>query len=229
MGLLYSTPSMAASTAKISKSKANLCVGETLQLKVSGGSGKVTWSSSNKKVAAVSKNGLVTAKSKGSCTITAKKAGKKYTCKVKVNALPEGYATVNGKKVKVGSNVKLIYYIQSESTIASMHIECSYSAKGLKLVGNVDDCFKYWLTEKGSDGENAGKYKIFYQVVGVSKKDPYNIAAISCKKKKVLANMKLKVLKSGNYTVKFQVRDCYTIEAGITKDVEKYTITETVK
>ena len=45
---------------------------------------KVTWSSSNKKVAAVSKKGKVTAKKLGTAKITAKVNGKKYTCTVKV-------------------------------------------------------------------------------------------------------------------------------------------------
>ena len=46
---------------------------------------KVTWSSSNKKVATVDKNGVVTAVKKGTVTITAKTSGgKKATCKVTV-------------------------------------------------------------------------------------------------------------------------------------------------
>jgi uncharacterized protein YjdB len=46
---------------------------------------KLTWSSSNKKVVTVSKNGKIVAKKKGSATITLKSSnGKKVTCKVKV-------------------------------------------------------------------------------------------------------------------------------------------------
>lgn len=45
---------------------------------------KTTWKSSNSKVASVTSNGKVTAKKKGTATITAKANGKTYTCKVTV-------------------------------------------------------------------------------------------------------------------------------------------------
>lgn len=47
--------------------------------------GKVTWSSSNTKIATVSKKGKVTTKKPGTCYIYAKCKGKKYKCKVKVD------------------------------------------------------------------------------------------------------------------------------------------------
>ena len=47
---------------------------------------KIKWTTSNKKIATVSSNGLVTAKKKGNCTITATTVdgGKKASCKIKV-------------------------------------------------------------------------------------------------------------------------------------------------
>ena len=66
------SPVYAAKKAKISKTKATLYVKETLKLKVTGAAKKVTWSSSNKKVAKVSSKGVVTAVKKGSAKITAK-------------------------------------------------------------------------------------------------------------------------------------------------------------
>ena len=45
---------------------------------------KITWESSNTKVATVNSNGVVTAKAKGTAVITAKIGKKKYKCKVKV-------------------------------------------------------------------------------------------------------------------------------------------------
>lgn len=74
----------AASKVKLNKTKATLYVGKSTQLKVKGTTKKVTWKSSNKKVATVSTKGKVTAKKKGTVTITAKVSGKKYTCKVTV-------------------------------------------------------------------------------------------------------------------------------------------------
>ena len=46
---------------------------------------KVTWYSSNKSVATVSKTGKVTGQKKGTAVITAKVGSKKYRCKVKVS------------------------------------------------------------------------------------------------------------------------------------------------
>lgn len=74
----------AANKVKISKTKVTMYVGETTTLKVKGTSKKVTWSSSNKKVVTVTSKGKVTAKKKGTATITAKVSGKKYKCKITV-------------------------------------------------------------------------------------------------------------------------------------------------
>ena len=74
-----------AASVKLNKTSATLIRGKKLQLKVSGTNSKVQWSSSNRKIAVVNSKGLVTAKAKGTATITAKIGSKKYTCKIKVN------------------------------------------------------------------------------------------------------------------------------------------------
>ncbi len=79
-----------AKSVKMSKTKASLKVGETTTLKATikpknVTDKTVTWKSSNKKVATVDKNGKVTAKKKGTCTITAVTSnGKKAKCKITV-------------------------------------------------------------------------------------------------------------------------------------------------
>ena len=72
-----------AAKVKLSKTKLSLYVKKTATLKLKGAK-KVTWSSSNKKVATVTKKGKVTAVKKGTATITAKAGKKKYKCKVTV-------------------------------------------------------------------------------------------------------------------------------------------------
>ena len=79
----------AASKVKLNKSTIRLCVGETFRLKVSGTKRTITWSSSNKRVAKVSRKGLVTALKAGEARITAKVGKKKYSCKVYVRKCPE--------------------------------------------------------------------------------------------------------------------------------------------
>lgn len=74
----------AAGKVKLNKTSATLYAGDPLWLSVSGTSKQVSWSSSNRKVAAVNKNGVVTANRKGTAQITASVGGKKYTCKVTV-------------------------------------------------------------------------------------------------------------------------------------------------
>lgn len=72
------------SNPSLSSTKVSLYLKETQKLKVYGGPGKITWSSSNKKVAKVDKNGKITALKKGTCYIYAKRNGVKLKCKVTV-------------------------------------------------------------------------------------------------------------------------------------------------
>ena len=67
----------------ISSKKETITAGFTKTLKVKNAF-KITWSSSNKKVATVSKKGVVTAKKKGTATIAAKVGNETYKCKVTV-------------------------------------------------------------------------------------------------------------------------------------------------
>ncbi|MBQ6843312.1 MAG: Ig-like domain-containing protein [Agathobacter sp.] len=81
---------VAVKKVKLNKSKANLGVGKTFTLKATitptnATNQKLTWSSSNKKIATVDKNGKVKGVKAGTATITVKAAnGKKATCKVTV-------------------------------------------------------------------------------------------------------------------------------------------------
>lgn len=69
---------------KLSKTKLTLYVKKSVTLKVKGTKKKATWSSSNKKIAKVSKKGKITAVKKGKATIFAKIGKKKYKCVVTV-------------------------------------------------------------------------------------------------------------------------------------------------
>ena len=85
----------AAKKVKLNKVKATIYVGKTVQLKVNNNKKKVKWSSSNKKVATVSKRGKLTGKKAGKATITAQIGKKKYKCKIIVKKK----AVVNQTKV----------------------------------------------------------------------------------------------------------------------------------
>jgi len=78
------TESGFAASIKLNKKSAELLVGETLQLKLKGSEGTVTWSTANKKIATVNKSGLVTAKKIGQTVVKASFEGKEYTSKITV-------------------------------------------------------------------------------------------------------------------------------------------------
>lgn len=83
-----------AATIKLSKTALNLKVRQTYNLNVSGTTKTTTWSSSKSSVASISAYGKVTAKKKGTATITATVGGKKYTCRVTVaNVYADGIYT----------------------------------------------------------------------------------------------------------------------------------------
>ncbi len=76
----------AAAKVKLNKTSVKLKVGKKIKLKLKNNKKKVKWSSANKKIATVSKTGLVKAKKKGKTKIIAKVKKKKYVCKVTVQA-----------------------------------------------------------------------------------------------------------------------------------------------
>lgn len=86
----------AASNIKLNKSEVTLYPKETVLLKLLNNRRKIVWSSSNKEVASVSKNGKVKAKKSGTAMITAKTNSKKYKCKITVKN------KISNIKVKIG-------------------------------------------------------------------------------------------------------------------------------
>lgn len=70
----------AEAAVKISAKSANMLMGQTKQLKLTGTKKKATWASSNKNIVKVSSTGKITAVRPGKATISAKVDGRKYTC-----------------------------------------------------------------------------------------------------------------------------------------------------
>lgn len=216
----------------ISKTKATLCTGETLQLKLSGTKSTVKWKSDKKNVASVDKDGLVTAKKNGKCVIKASSAGKSYSCKITVKTLPKKYATVNGKKVKVGGKVKITYKVTAPASVSDASAWYYFYGSQLQIVTSSDDKmrFKTWVFFNGFDAmemtdtsfkESASEFK------GMTKgKKPMeafhqcqSAKAVSCKKGKEFDSFYVKVLAHGNFTFKSK----FDVET------KKYTVTETIK
>lgn len=91
VGTIFTVPSsqvLAAGKEKISAKSFSLNPGAVRTLTVSGASGKVKWSTSDKKVVSIKKNGnkaTITAKKKGNAIITARIGKTRLQCKVKVS------------------------------------------------------------------------------------------------------------------------------------------------
>lgn len=91
-------------------------------LKISGtGNHKVTWSSSNENVAAVSKTGIVSIKGIGTTKITAKANGRKVICIVSVSS-KTAYRVI--KDARAIANLKNIQYSQ-EKRMSKNYYDCS--------------------------------------------------------------------------------------------------------
>ncbi len=85
----------AAKKVKLNKSKVTVTVKKKVKLKLVNTKKKVTWSTKNKKIAKVSKKGVITGRKKGTTKVIAKCAKKKYTCKVTVKAAITGSQVSN--------------------------------------------------------------------------------------------------------------------------------------
>ncbi len=137
--LLPSVHSRAA--VRLNKKKVTIVQGETVKLKVKGTKKKVKWSSSNKYVATVNKNGLVKGKKGGYIAkITAKVKKKKYKCTVKVvnvtcDATVTATATTGGALI-VGESKSILDFSLSRK-VKKLQVGV-YNAKTYSKVNNFE-------------------------------------------------------------------------------------------
>lgn len=135
-------------SVKLNKSKVTLGVKEkfTLTAEIAPANATdqaITWKSSNSKVAAVSAKGVVTAKKKGTATITATADGKSVSCKVTVKAAPKKITlNAKSKSIKAGKTFKIkvklpkntasnkITYTSSNKKVAT--VSAAGQVKGVK-------------------------------------------------------------------------------------------------
>lgn len=115
--LTLAAPVDAKSKVKLNITKATLSVGGSINLKLLNNKKKVTWKSSNKKVASVTKKGKVKAKKKGKASIVARVGKKKYTCKVTV-----GKVSKKSTSKKNTKNVKKTATTPSHSSAPIIHL-----------------------------------------------------------------------------------------------------------
>lgn len=133
----------AASVVKLNKKSISLVKGKTAKLKLKAANSKVSWKSSNKSVATVSKSGIVKAKKKGTAQICAKYNGKSYKCTVNVTnkkkqTSGQGKTTLklNNTKSKTGlfSNKNSTAVVNEGESIPAKTEENTASDEPLKMV-----------------------------------------------------------------------------------------------
>ncbi len=111
-----------AATVRLDQKNFTLTAGERFTLNIKGTGKKATCTSSNKRIATVTKKGCnVVAKKAGKVTITAKIGNKKVKCRVTVKkAAPKPYLTATTKTLRVGESFLLIQgqYTDYESTFS---------------------------------------------------------------------------------------------------------------
>ena len=125
-----------AASIKLNKTKKYLVKGQTYKLKVSGTSKKVKWSSSKKSVATVSSSGKVTAKKKGTATITAKVSGKSLKCKVtvetpKINRKSLTLVEGNTFTLKISGTKQKVKWSSNSTNIATVSSKGKVTAKSM--------------------------------------------------------------------------------------------------
>lgn len=155
--ILSVTPSVYANAAtlKLNKSKVIMGVDDIYKLtlgKVSGS--KISWTSSKKSVATISRGGTLTAKASGKTTITAKYNNKKYICTVKVNDYSKWivFGTNNYDYVRDGILAgEIVYYYDDYYLVSPKYYEKEIEPQ-LKAISDAEEDYANHVYDSDSDG-----------------------------------------------------------------------------
>lgn len=186
--LTLAAPVDAKSKVKLNITKATLSVGGSINLKLLNNKKKVTWKSSNKKVASVTKKGKVKAKKKGKASIVARVGKKKYTCKVTVGKVSKK-STKNVKKTAVptatpefgfmidtGANNSNLYFYNKAYDVRIILNPYSKKIAGNQVVWSISDesVAKLQMTDNPFQciiipQKTSGEFDISVMINGVTK------------------------------------------------------------
>lgn len=163
VSMIISTDVVEAASIRLNKTSITMYTGQTSTLKVSGTSKKVIWSTSNKKVATVSYRGVVSAKSSGSATITARVNNKNLKCRVTVKkqatnnkkaALKAYYSFLKSYRFTTNYSTRGFYlaYINNDSIPELLVFDGDFHAAGVQVYSYVNGKVK----SVGTFGEYGG-------------------------------------------------------------------------
>lgn len=131
-----------SAAVKISNKSVTLIKGQSKTLKVTGTSKQPKWSTNNKLVVTVNKNGKITAKSKGAAVVTAKIGAASYKCKVTVETpyLSRQTITLNSgakSSLKLNGTKQKVVWKSSNANIAAV------TSGGVVTGKNTGKCYVY--------------------------------------------------------------------------------------
>ena len=156
-----------AATVRLEQKNFTLTAGERVTLNLKGTGKKATCTSSNKRIATVTKKGCnVVAKKAGKVTITAKVGNKKLKCKVTVKkAAPKPYLTATTKTLRVGESFLLIQgqYTDYESTFSYNDHIATIDGAGRVVATGVGQTKV--LVNRGQDAQ--GRYRDYVCTINV--------------------------------------------------------------
>ena len=156
-----------AATVRLEQKNFTLTAGERFTLNLKGTGKKATCTSSNKRIATVTKKGCnVVAKKAGKVTITAKVGSKKVKCKVTVKkAAPKPYLTATTKTLRVGESFLLIQgqYTDYESTFSYNDHIATIDGAGRVVATDVGQTKV--LVNRGQDAQ--GRYRDYVCTINV--------------------------------------------------------------
>ena len=147
---------------RLNKSTATVEAGKTLQLSATleptGATGSVTWTSNNTSVATVD-NGLVTAKTTGTATITATVASYSASCVVTVTEAVNNYGTLENP-LSVDDAIELISETGENATADQLYVKGVVSSNSAFNTTNNYNNYDYvWL--QSDDGSEAQALQLF--------------------------------------------------------------------
>ena len=182
------TPAAIHFSAVISQKKLVLTKGFSQKLHVKKYSGHITWVSSNKKIAAVDKNGKVTGKKTGTCTITAKCRGGKRSCKVSV-------------KDNIYKEVRITLKLVKKKTACVQVYKAYYDSKGnirvtLAIANhnqhNIESLKKMKIKFKSASRKKIAAYALNNRKVTIKKGQIKNVTFVIPKKNVLLKHADLR-------------------------------------
>lgn len=153
----------------------------TFELELLNNTKSITWTSSNEQVATV-KSGTVTAKSKGSCTITAEAGGKQYKCPVTVTDYDNVETVYNQRNVYI--MLGLINKERAKVKVAPLLLKSEITQIADLRVAEAAKLFSHTRPDGSS-------YKTAYDSVGfkvgsaIGENLSYNLDAVNNRKKLV--------------------------------------------